>query len=230
MRKVSLVVTFAGLLGVQAALATPITHLLGDHPDAALWDDISADGPNGPYGLRYDNIDPPDGIGPTFSVGSNLGGFGGALTLTWDPLNLGAGAQMVGTIYRNDDGAGGACVTACLWDVVYNITGLTVGDGNLELGFNATGGFGTLTRQLGGEVIDLLGHANGAGIAFEFDNDGHRLSGDNSSWVGRGWLEPSSPCCDDWLIVSVSVPEPGTLALLSLGLVGIGFTRRRKKV
>jgi hypothetical protein len=36
----------------------------------------------------------------------------------------------------------------------------------------------------------------------------------------------------DWIRISsaVSVPEPGTLALLGIGLAGIGFTRRRKKV
>ena len=47
------------------------------------------------------------------------------------------------------------------------------------------------------------------------------ISVSNSSATRGAWL---------YRPVSVSVPEPGTLALLSLGLFGMGLTRRRKKV
>ena len=44
---------------------------------------------------------------------------------------------------------------------------------------------------------------------------GERVFGDSSN---NSWSD------------SVSVPEPGTLALLGLGLFGMGLTRRRKKI
>jgi hypothetical protein len=43
----------------------------------------------------------------------------------------------------------------------------------------------------------------------------------------------ANPAPDDTLIVNleaIHVPEPGTLALLSLGLAGMGLARRRKRV
>jgi hypothetical protein len=53
----------------------------------------------------------------------------------------------------------------------------------------------------------------------------------NTGWwcfIGPNYYSPRSP--DDWeySISRVDVPEPGTLALLGLGLAGLGFGKRRK--
>ena len=99
------VIVGAFLIGAAVpAISAPVIYLLGDHPDGALYDGVSTSGSAGPYGLRYDVIDPPAGAGPTFSMGSNLGGFGGNTTLEWDDANLAAGALLSGTMYRNDTG------------------------------------------------------------------------------------------------------------------------------
>ena len=41
--------------------------------------------------------------------------------------------------------------------------------------------------------------------------------------------DPAGLVYDDFMFDIADVPEPGTLALLGLGLVGMGITRRRKK-
>jgi len=49
------------------------------------------------------------------------------------------------------------------------------------------------------------------------------------NWNHGRWNDASSSAMT-FYVVEYSVPEPGTLALLGLGLVGIGLARRRKKV
>ena len=78
-------------LAAVPALAAPVAYFLGDHLDGSLYTGATS-GTGGPYGMRIDAIDPPAGNGPTFSVGDNLGGNGGVVTLSWDDANLAAGA------------------------------------------------------------------------------------------------------------------------------------------
>ena len=194
-----------------SAFAAIVTFQLGDHPDAALYQSD----PTSPYGLRYDAA-PPAGSGPTFSVGTNLGGLGGAVYLTWDDANLAAGATLSGTLERNDDGT--------FWDVTYVLTGVT-SDGNG--GIVATGGSGSVDENGGAlRSIALSGEQNGSGDAFIFANDGHRLAA-STGWVGRGWLLPSGSV-DDWLVTAEPVPVPAAVWLFGTALLGLAGAKHRK--
>jgi hypothetical protein len=55
---------------------------------------------------------------------------------------------------------------------------------------------------------------------------------DGPEWNGVQWIEFGEGCdCPygfDQITFKAGLPEPGTLALLSLGLAGLAFTRRRK--
>jgi hypothetical protein len=162
------------------------------------------DGDLGPdYGLRV------DAIGETFSF--ELGG--AQIILDW---NGGATATISGTARNNSTGQ--------LWDLTYTLSGVTGVGANL--GFSATAGSGTLTDPLSNVTI-LTGEQDTSGSVFDFLADGFRISGDNDTPIGRGWLLPQGSV-DDFLVRATLVPEPGTALLLGLGLTAIGLRQRRR--
>ena len=187
-----------GLAGsVQAGTILPGLYQLLDHGDGNL-------GPA--YGLRVDSI------GEVFSV--ELGG--ASVTLDWDG---GTTATISGTLNENTLGGNGG--VGPTWTVNYTLTGVVaVG----TQGFTATGGSGVLTDPFAVDTV-LTGETDGDGFAFIFLGDGHRISGDNDTPVGRGWLEPPGST-DDWLVRAVLVPEPGTALLVSMGLLALAARRR----
>ncbi|MFK8031935.1 MAG: VPLPA-CTERM sorting domain-containing protein [Gammaproteobacteria bacterium] len=193
----------------SAAFASSVTFDLGNHEAGGLYD-----GSTNPYGLRLDDTD------QTFTVGDNLPGTysGAEATITFDPADLAAGAVLVGTIIDNATGA--------VWDVTYSMTGLTAAANG---GFIAAAGSGTVTEQLGPGVFTLVGMSDGTGV-FIFDDDGHRIVGSSSGWVGRGWFEGTGS--NDFLVVGTPSPQPVPLPaafwLLGTGLVSLFGLKRRK--
>ena len=186
----------------SASHAALVTYQMGDHPDSSLYNSPNTGGPNGPYGLRGDALLPPAGNGPTFSVGDNLGGAGGVVTLTFDNADDTVDATLQGTLVNNYDGSS--------WTVDYTLDVSSTGAN----GFTASSGSGTLSKVGGSTVYTLTGKAMN-GDVFLFKNDGHRLGGHSSptDWVARGWLvhtafssepkevESGQMDYNDWLMV-----------------------------
>ncbi len=193
------IATFIAAGSVQAGVILPGQYYLLDHPDGAISPP--------PYGLRLDDI------GATLSTELN----GASVILDW---NGGTTASITGTLWHNQLGE--------MWTVDYTLTGVVAAGGNQ--GFSATGGTGTLTDALLNDII-MTGKQDVSGSAFDFLADGDRLGGfpafPSDTPVGRGWLEPGGST-NDWLVIGVPVPEPGTALLVGMGLALMAGRRTRR--
>jgi MYXO-CTERM domain-containing protein len=208
----------AAAMSASAGGLTIGQYLLGDHPGG---------GENPPpYGLRLDGI---VGAGAaTLSLGHHSDTI---LTVIDDGGTL--SINISGTLYGGAvDGMGGyVSATSYAIDMDYVIGVSDEGNGWAVNGFTASNS-GTLTNLDTMAVIDLYGKDNSAGLVFAFLADGHRLTGDDTSWVGRGWITDQSDGTDphsgfrDWLFTATEVPAPGAFALVGLG--GLCASRRRR--
>lgn len=224
-------IALAGVFALSAshqAQATIITWDLLDHGDGQL----------GPfYGLRLDDPLATNTAGPGPDDNkSRLFSFGGASTAVLKFDTVLETASISGTIVENGFGGTAACAggvahspgDCSIWDLAYDLTGVVVDpSGDPFEGFTATGGSGSVS--LGTLTLELGAKKSGA-FSFLWLPDGHRLDNDNSTLVGRGWVDPESTSsgANDFLFQGVLVPEPGAFALLGVGLLGLGVLRRRK--
>ena len=228
---------FKGLVAIAAiamtstAVAMPIEvdtkYVLKDHPNG---------GERPPtYGLRLDGLV----WGDTNHVYTfEFEGNGAGMHMYWD------GAAETISIYGKAWGGknqadGYAPDAAKLWDIMFTYTNVRSCGGALCGDENPTS-MGTISD--GSNTYKLVAEAGNHGYAFKLVNGLYRTYDGIS---GFGWMNhcptsgsyPNGVTCDnhlyasDWLFTAhkAQVPEPGTLALLGIGLAGIGLSRRRKR-
>ncbi len=208
----------AATMAASAGGLTITQFQLSDHP---------AGGENPPpYGLRLDGI---LGAGVhTLSID-----FHNDTVLTVTDNGGAIDINISGTLYGGEvDGLGGYVSAASYaLDFNYSMNVADVGNGWDVNGFDASNG-GTVTNMDTNAVTQLYGMDNNLGLVFAFLADGHRLDGDNTTWVGRGWITDQSDGTDpaagtkDWLFKGELIPTPSSFALLGLG--GLVASRRRR--
>ena len=94
---------------------------------------------------------------------------------------------------------------------------------DMSFAFAGNGGIFTLSSYLNGGLVE----------SFDFFGDvpNWQTYGFANSLFDEVWIStPTRMLLDNLRYNSAAVPEPGTLALLSLGLAGMGLARRRRKI
>jgi len=210
MRQIKLIVAALLLCGSMAANAVPITitYTTDNRLDPPYW------------GLCDD---PSCQTGDIFPTGANAGDwrFADSYTLdlgagthyfAWFGLNVGTGsstnpAGFLAEITRS----GASSSSSSAWDIATSFDDVFGGTAVWESAtqYGANGGANIWTSVAGGPI---------AGISSD------------AQWI---WSANNFNADMDQEVVfrtSVTIPEPGTLALLGIGLLGMALSRRRKAV
>jgi len=189
------------------------------------------------------------GNGELYNNNANNGGIGG---LTYNDGGVsdlpggsgGAGSHWLAAQYSSGGGGGGAIALGALGDIDILATGLITADGGLGGDGNTGGGGGS-----GGTIrIDAGGIFNNAGSITAVGGNGMGGAVDGGGGGGgrvaiyalsftQGNIDvsggaangPSASGGDAGTVVTTVIPEPSTLVLTVLGLLGLLARGRRKK-
>ncbi len=182
----------------------------------------------------------PDGQVAPQAYGLRLDGFGGESPVTFSFEDGGGNSQVMLRVFDNNgqtqvrisgvlhgnSANGGTDFGTFMLNITYDVD--VVGNGWDDHNTTDGGLLGGITALnptvdsplLIGETQDLFSITDGSG-SFRFLQDGFRIDGDSTTWVGRGWVSPDGlrGATNDFLFTGVSVVPLPPAALAGLGML-----------